>query len=57
MKLFVKYSNKPPYLPEAVAETKTELARMLGVSPNSVISSYAHKRSTFVEVEIDDKDQ
>lgn len=57
MKVYVKYSNKPPYLPEAVAETKTELARMLGVSPNSVISSYAHGRSTFVEVEIDDKDQ
>ena len=54
MKVFIKYSNKPPYLPIAVADSKTELARILGVSPNSVISSYAHKRSTFVEVEVDE---
>ncbi len=54
MKLFVKYSNKPPYLPEAVADSKTELAKMLGMSVDSVMSSYSHKRKTFIELEIEE---
>lgn len=55
MTLYIKYSKDPPGLPEAVAESKSELARLLGVSINSVISSYSHGRSTFVEVEVEDE--
>lgn len=51
MKLFVKYSNKPPYLPEAVADSKSELARMLGTTLNCVDSSYTHGRSTYAVIE------
>lgn len=54
MKLYVKYSNKPPYLPEAVAESKSELARMLGKSIGSVMSSYCHGRSTYQVVEVEE---
>lgn len=54
MTLYIKYSKDPPGLPEAVAESKSELARLLGVSINSVISSYSHGRSTFVEVEVEE---
>lgn len=54
MKLYVKYSKKSPYLPEAVADSKTELAKMLGMSVDSVMSSYSHKRKTFIELEIED---
>lgn len=52
-KVYVKYDKRKPYLPVAVADSKYELARMLGVSYQSVMSAYSHKRSTFAEVEID----
>jgi hypothetical protein len=54
LKVFIKYDSKEPYLPVAVAESKSELARILGVTLNSVISSYAHKRSTYAVVDIED---
>lgn len=54
MKLYVKYSAKYPYLPEAVADSKSELARMIGTTLNVVISSFYHGRSTYVEVEVED---
>ena len=57
MVVYVKYDKKPPYLPEAVADSKAELARKLGVSVHSVRSSYYHKRSTFAEIEIEDTDE
>lgn len=53
-KLFVKYSKKYPYLPEGVADTKTELAKVLGVRPNLVFSAFSRGISTYVEVEVDD---
>ena len=51
-KVYVKYDSKPPYLPVAVADSKRELAEILGVSRNVVYSSFSHKRSTYVEVTI-----
>ena len=57
MKVYVKYDKKPPHLPVAVADSKKELAKMLGVSFHSVLSSYYHKRSTFAEIEIEDTDE
>ena len=53
MKLYVKYSNKPPYLPEAVAESPKELALMLGVSRECVCSSLSHGRNTYAKVEVE----
>lgn len=52
MKVYVKYSKDPPYLPEAIADSKGELAEILGVDINVVYSSYSHHRSTYAEVEI-----
>lgn len=54
MKVFIKYSSKPPYLPEAIADSKGELAEILGVDRNVVYSSYSHHRSTYAEIEIGD---
>lgn len=54
MKVFVKYDSKEPYLPVAVADSKSELARLLGVTLNSIVSSYAHKRGTYAVVDIED---
>lgn len=54
MKVYVKYSNKPPYLPVAVADSKAELAKMLGVRLNNVICAFHKKTKTYQEVEIPD---
>lgn len=48
--LYVKYDSKYPYLPIAVADTKKELAQMLGVDESVVYSSFSHHRSTYKEV-------
>lgn len=56
MKLYVKYSRIYPYLPEAVADSKADLARKLGTTVNVVTSSFRHGRSTYAEVEVDDMD-
>lgn len=53
-KLFVKYDNKPPYLPIAVADSKAELARMLNIRTNVVSSAFSHKQSTYKVIKIDD---
>ena len=44
MPLFIKYSNKYPYLPEAVADSKKELAVMTGTNINVIYSSYSHEQ-------------
>lgn len=54
MTLYIKYSNKPPFLPEAVADSKEELARMLGKTRNVIDSSFSHGRKTYAKVEIDE---
>lgn len=54
MPLFIKYSNKYPYLPEAVADSKKELAEILGTTRNTVEASYSHKRSTYAIVDDED---
>lgn len=55
MKVFVKYSKKFPYLPEAVADSKEELARILGKRLNLVESSISKGYKTYKEVEIEDR--
>ncbi len=54
MKLYVKYSKDWPYLPEAVADSKTELAKILGKTVNCVVTSYSKGRKTYVEVEVEE---
>ena len=51
IKLFVKYEQKYPYLPEAVADTKTELARILHKNANVVFSAFSKNISTYKEIE------
>lgn len=55
MKVFVKYSKKFPYLPEAVADSKEELAKILGKRLNLVESSISKGYKTYKEVEIEDR--
>lgn len=60
MKLFVKVSEDDLELPEAVAESRAELARMLGYGKNYVYTCMerAKKNGTkpkVVEVEIEDE--
>lgn len=50
--IYVKYDDKPPFLPIAVADSISELAEILGVSRNVVSSSFSHKRSTYKKVSI-----
>ena len=52
MKVYVKYAAKYPYLPVAVADTKKELAEMVGTNVHVVLSSLYHGRSTYAEVDI-----
>lgn len=60
MKLYVKVSEDDLELPEAVAESRAELARMLGYGKNYVYTCMgrAKKNGTkpkVVEVEIEDE--
>lgn len=50
--MYVKYDDKPPYLPIAVADSIPELAEMLGVSRNVVYSSFSHKLPTYKEIKV-----
>ena len=47
MTLYVKYSKECPYLPEAVADSKKELAKMVGTTIGCVKSSFSKKVSTY----------
>ena len=53
-KLYVKYSKEYPYLPEGVGDNKKELAEHLGISHNTVYSSFSRGMSTYAEVEVED---
>lgn len=55
MKLVVRYSSTPPYLPMAVGDSFHDLAKVLGISA-SAISHAVHRNSELykvVEVEED----
>ena len=53
MTVYVKYDRCKPHLPVAIADTKEELAKMIGMSLNTVRSSLSHGIGSFAEVEID----
>ena len=60
MTLYMKITRDEYELPLAVAETKAELARMLGIERGKVrsafakVKKYGYKHSTYVVVEVDD---
>ena len=54
MTVYVKYDRAKPHLPVAIADTKEELAAMIGVSLNTIRSSLSHGVNTFAEVEVED---
>ena len=55
MKVCIKYDKHPPHLPIAVAESRSELARMLGVRRNVIDSAFSHHASTYFEMEFDEE--
>ena len=56
MTIFMKVTRDEYELPVAVADSKAELARMLGVRPSSVSHglNQGWKKSSYVVVEVDD---
>ena len=54
MKVYIKYDRHKPHLPVAIADSKEELAVMIGASLNTVRSSLSHGVDTVVEVELGD---
>ena len=62
MTLYMKITRDEYELPLAVAETKAELARMLGIERGKVrsafakVKKYGYKHSTYVVVEVEDDD-
>lgn len=54
IKLYIKYSNRYPYLPEAIADNKRELAKQLGKSIGTVASAFSRKQSNYAVVEVED---
>lgn len=54
IKVYIKYSNRYPYLPEAIAYSKRELAKQLGKSIGTVASAFSRKQSNYAVVEVED---
>lgn len=58
MTLYMKVTRDEYELPVAVAETKAELARMLGIKREHVRAAFSHakkyKNPTYVVVEVED---
>jgi len=52
MKVYIKYDRAKPHLPVAIADSKEELAAMIGTTLNTVRSSLSHGVDSFAEVEI-----
>jgi len=52
MTLYLRTTNDKYELPIAVAESPTELARLLGTTQGSVSSSISHKRPGWYKIEV-----
>lgn len=55
MFLYMKVTNDDLELPEAVADSPAELAKMVGTTANCVSSSITHKRAGWLKVEVEDE--
>ena len=54
MKVYIKYDRMKPHLPVAIADTKEELAAMVGMSLNTIRSSLSHGVETVVAIDLGD---
>lgn len=50
----MKVTNDAYELPEAVADSPAELAKMLGTTANCVSSSITHQRAGWFKLEVED---
>ena len=57
MTLYMKVTRDKYELPVAVAESKSELARMLGVTPSAITHGMHGLKKTYLEVEVDEHDE
>ena len=59
MTIFMRVTDDEFELPVAVADSKSELARLVGVDPSSVWHALHRgwKKSSYVAVEVDDYDE
>ena len=56
MTLFLRVTLDKYELPIAVAESKKELARILGLTRQTVLTYYARNQRGFIEVEVEDEE-
>ena len=62
MLVYVAYDPRPPHLPVAVADSPSELARLIGASRNTVSSMICRfqkgelTRSRYIAVEIEENE-
>lgn len=54
MKLVVKYSDKPPYLPQAVGDNFHDLGRILGITASAVSHAVHRNSEIYKVVEVED---
>ena len=54
MKVYIKYDRHKPHLPVAIADSKEELAAMVGMTLNTIRSSLSHGVETVVAVDLGD---
>ena len=54
MRVVVKYSNKYPYLPEAVGDSYHDLGRILGISASAVSHAVHRGSKSYMVIEIED---
>jgi len=57
MKLYMRVTSDKYELPLAVAESKRELAKIQGLTPNAVYSAYSLGSKTYLIVEVDDEEK
>lgn len=57
MKIYMKVTKDKYELPEAVAESPGELAKILGTSKNSVLSCLGHHCAGWIRIEIEDDEE
>lgn len=56
MTLFLKVTLDEYELPIAVAESKRELAEILGLTRQTVLSYYSRKQRGFIKVNVEDEE-
>lgn len=55
--IYIKYSSKYPYLPEAIADSVKELAEKTGHTPGSVSSCVSKGYKMWAKVEVGSEEE